>query len=102
VLLPFQKTFGRDSRVQLISMSSDETAEVAEQYIKENCLIWTHGFVSNLIAGASAGEVYKVREVPATVLIGPDARILYVSAGSSGVLAPCQSATIHTVSSRTR
>jgi len=49
---------------------------LAERYIKQNGLIWTHGFAGILLAGVSAGEVYKVRSIPATFLIGPDGRIL--------------------------
>ena len=71
-----QKTFGGDTRFQLIGLSCDQTAEAAEAYIKQNGLIWTHGFAGNLLAGASAGNVYKVRAIPATFLIGPDGRIL--------------------------
>ena len=71
-----QKTFGGDTRFQLIGLSCDETAEVAERYIKENGLIWTHGFAGNLLAGVNASKVYKVRAIPATFLIGPDGRIL--------------------------
>ena len=71
-----QKTFGGDPRFQLIGLSCDETAEAAERYIKENGLIWTHGFAGNLLAGVNAGKVYKVRAIPATFLIGPDGRIL--------------------------
>jgi thiol-disulfide isomerase/thioredoxin len=71
-----QKAFGGDARFQMISLSLDETAEVAERYIKENGLIWTHGFAGNLLAGAPAGKVYKVQSIPATFLIGPDGRIL--------------------------
>ena len=61
-----QKTFGSDARFQLIGMSLDETAEEAQRYIKQNGLIWTHGFAGDLLAGASAGAVYKVRAIPAT------------------------------------
>ena len=71
-----QKTFGHDERFQMISLSLDETAEEAERYIKENGLIWTHGFAGNMLAGVSAGKVYKVRSIPATFLIGPDGHIL--------------------------
>jgi peroxiredoxin len=71
-----QKTFGGDTRFQLIGLSCDQTAEAAEAYIKQNGLIWTHGFAGNLLAGASAGKVYKVRAIPATFLIRPDGRIL--------------------------
>jgi peroxiredoxin len=71
-----QKTFGSDSRFQLIGLSCDQTAEAAERCIKENGLVWTHGFAGNLLAGVNAGKVYKVRAIPATFLIGPDGRIL--------------------------
>jgi beta-lactamase regulating signal transducer with metallopeptidase domain/peroxiredoxin len=71
-----QKTFGSDSRFQLIGLSCDETAEAAERYIKENGLVWAHGFAGNLLAVVNAGKVYKVRAIPATFLIGPDGRIL--------------------------
>jgi peroxiredoxin len=71
-----QQTFGSDARFQLIGLSCDQTAEAAEQYIKQNGLIWTHGFAGNLLAGVNAGTVYKVRAIPATFLIGPDGRIL--------------------------
>ena len=75
-LKDIQKTFGSDARFQLIGLSCDETAEVAERYIKQNGLIWTHGFAGNLLAGVNAGKVYKLRAIPATFLIGPDGRIL--------------------------
>ena len=71
-----QKTFGGDTRFQLIGLSCDQTPDVPERYIKENGLIWTHGFAGNLIAGLNAGTAYKVRSIPATFLIGPDGRIL--------------------------
>ena len=71
-----QKTFGGDPRFHLISLSCDESAEAAERYIKENGLIWTHGFAGNLLAGVNTAKVYKVRAIPATFLIGPDGRIL--------------------------
>jgi beta-lactamase regulating signal transducer with metallopeptidase domain/thiol-disulfide isomerase/thioredoxin/uncharacterized GH25 family protein len=71
-----QKTFGDDARFQMISLSLDETAEVAQRYIKENGLIWTHGFTGNLLTGASASNAYRVRAIPTTFLIGPDGRIL--------------------------
>jgi len=78
-----QKTFGSDARFQLIGMSCYETAEVAERYIKENGLIWTHGFAGNLIAGVNASKAYKVRAIPATFLIGPDGRVLAKDLGGA-------------------
>ncbi len=71
-----QKTYGSDTRFQLIGISCDRTAQAAEQYIKQNGLIWTHGFAGNLLAGVNASKGYKVRGIPATFLIGADGRIL--------------------------
>jgi peroxiredoxin len=70
------QTFGSDGRFQLIGLSCDQTAEAAEEYIKQKGLVWTHGFAGNLLAGVNAGTVYKVRAIPSTFLIGPDGRIL--------------------------
>ena len=71
-----QKNFGSDTRFQLIGLSCDETAEVAEWHVKQNGLIWTQGFAGNLLARGTAGKAYKLRSIPATFLIGPDGRIL--------------------------
>jgi hypothetical protein len=60
----------------MIGLSCDETAEAAERYIKQNSLTWTHGFAGNLLAGKRESNVYTVRSIPATFLIGPDGRIL--------------------------
>jgi hypothetical protein len=37
-------------------------------------LIWTHGFAGDLSRGV--GLNYKIRVIPATILIGTDGRIL--------------------------
>ncbi len=71
-----QKTFGGDGRFQMISISLDNTAEAAKRYIKEEGLLWAHGFTGNLLTGASVSNVYRVRQIPTTFLIGPDSRIL--------------------------
>ena len=47
---------------------------MAKRYIREDGLIWTHGFAGNLMMGV--GVTYSVRSIPATFLIGPDGRIL--------------------------
>ncbi len=69
-----QKTFGADPRFNLISLACDKNDEEARQYIRENGLIWTHGFAGDLAMGV--GLSYKVRSIPATFLIGPNGRIL--------------------------
>ena len=73
-LKDIQKTFGADPHFALISLACDQKDEAAKQYIRENGLIWTHGFVGDLATGA--GLSYKVRSIPATFLIGPDGRVL--------------------------
>jgi len=78
-----QSTFGSDRRFQLIGLSCDDTAEAAERYIKDNGLIWTHGFAGNLLAGVNAFKVYKVRAIPATFLIAPNGRILAENLGGA-------------------
>ena len=69
-----QKSFGADSRFVLISLACDQKDEAPKQYIRENGLIWTHGFAGEVTMGA--GLSYKIRSIPATFLIGPDGRIL--------------------------
>jgi beta-lactamase regulating signal transducer with metallopeptidase domain/peroxiredoxin len=73
-LKDIQKTFSTDPRFNLISLACDQKDEAARQYIRENGLIWTHGFAGELALGV--GLSYKVRSIPATFLIGPDGRIL--------------------------
>jgi thiol-disulfide isomerase/thioredoxin len=73
-LKDIQKTFGTDPRFALISLACDQKDEAARQYIRENGLMWTHGFAGELSMGV--GLSYKVRSIPATFLIGPDGRIL--------------------------
>jgi beta-lactamase regulating signal transducer with metallopeptidase domain/thiol-disulfide isomerase/thioredoxin len=73
-LKDIQKTFGADPRFALISLACDQKDEAAKQYIRENGLMWTHGYAGDLSTGA--GLSYKVRSIPATFLIGPDGRVL--------------------------
>jgi thiol-disulfide isomerase/thioredoxin len=73
-LKDIQKTFGTDPHFALISLACDQKDEPARQYIRENGLIWTHGFAGELSMGV--GLNYKVRSIPATFLIGPDGRIM--------------------------
>ena len=61
-----QKTFGGESRFQLIGLSCDETTEAAERCIKENGLVWTHGYAGDFHTGMNTGIAYKLRQIPAT------------------------------------
>ena len=74
VLKDIQKTFGTDPKFALISLDCDQKDEAAKSYIRENGLIWTHGFAGDLAMGTCLS--YKVRSIPATFLIGPDGRVL--------------------------
>jgi beta-lactamase regulating signal transducer with metallopeptidase domain/thiol-disulfide isomerase/thioredoxin len=69
-----QKTFDADSRFNLISLAADKNDEEPRKYIRDNGLIWTHGFAGDLATGV--GQRYKVHSIPATFLIGPEGRIL--------------------------
>src|SRR5262249_47330155 len=69
-----QATFGGDPRFAIISLSCDQTAEVAERHVKDNGLNWAQGFAGSLLSPVAWS--YKVREIPATFLIGPHGRIL--------------------------
>ena len=75
-LKDIQKTFGGDPRFRLISLSFAPTAESSRRAIRENGLIWTHGFAGMPNGGSGLALSYKLRSSPATFLIGPDGRIL--------------------------
>jgi thiol-disulfide isomerase/thioredoxin len=74
VLKDIQKTFGAEPKFALISLACDQKDEGAKQFIRENGLLWTHGFAGDLATGV--GLNYSVRSIPATFLIGKDGRIL--------------------------
>jgi len=66
--------FGGDPRFALISLSCDNTPDVAKRYVDEKRLPWRQGF-----AGGTNGHVataYTVRSLPGTFLIAPDGRVL--------------------------
>ena len=80
-----QVTFGGDPRFLLVGVSCDEAAQTPATYTKANVLSWTQVFggpVPRSIRAAPAkdfqnvGEIYSIREIPATFLIGPNGRIL--------------------------
>lgn len=69
-----QKEFGDDSRFALLSLSCDQTAEPARDYVKARSLIWDHAHVTG--TQAKAPRDYTVRTLPATFLIAPDGKVL--------------------------
>ena len=80
-----QDKFGGDPRFLLVGVSCDEAAQAPAKYTKENALSWTHVFggpVPWSVGAAPAkdsqnvGDTYMIRGIPATLLIGPNGRIL--------------------------
>jgi peroxiredoxin len=80
-----QETFGGDPRFLLVGVSCDEAAQTPATYTKANVLSWTQVFggpVPWSIRAApvkdfqNVGEIYSIRGIPATFLIGPNGRIL--------------------------
>ncbi len=75
-LKEIQKTFGGDPRFRLVSLSFAMTPESARRVIRENGLIWTHGFAGMPNGGSGPAIGYKLRSGGATFLIGTDGRIV--------------------------
>ena len=50
-LKQIQKTFGALPQFALISLACDQKDEPAKEYVRENGLIWTHGFAGDLVDG---------------------------------------------------
>jgi peroxiredoxin len=80
-----QKTFGGDPRFVLVGVSCDEAAQAPAKYTKANALSWTQVFGGPVPWSArpapakeiqNVGEIYSIRGIPATFLIGPNGRIL--------------------------
>ena len=68
------QAFGADPRFVLVGLSCDDGIERPAEYVKANALGWTQVFAEKMRAGV--GEIYSVRGIPATFLIGPDGRVL--------------------------
>jgi len=84
-----QQTFGADPRFVLVGLSCDQGFEQPAEYAKAHALSWTQVFPGKVRAGVGEGfsipvrellegvaEIYNVRDIPATILIGPNGRIL--------------------------
>ena len=80
-----QVTFGGDPRFLLVGVSCDEAAQAPAKYTKANALSWTQVFGGPVPRSERAapakdfqnvGEIYSIRGIPATFLIGPNGRIL--------------------------
>lgn len=69
-----QEEFGGNSRFALISLSCDNTAESAKEYVEANSLSWHHAHVAG--TQAKAPRDYTVRSLPATFLVAPDGTVL--------------------------
>jgi len=70
-----QQTFGADPRFVLAGLSCDDGIERPAEYVKANALTWTQAFAGRMLEGVAA-EMYLIRAIPATFLIGPNGRVL--------------------------
>lgn len=66
--------FKDDDRFALISLSCDNSAEIAKRFVDKQSLPWIHGAV-----GGTYGKIlrdYTVRALPATFLIAPNGKVI--------------------------
>jgi beta-lactamase regulating signal transducer with metallopeptidase domain/thiol-disulfide isomerase/thioredoxin len=73
-LKQIQQQFGDHSQFALLSISCDNEAEAAKNFVEEHGLAWQHVNVGG--TGARVSKDYTVRTLPATFLIGPDGRVV--------------------------
>lgn len=66
--------FGGNPRFALISLSCDNTAEVAKSFVDEKKLMWQQAFIGG--THRHVAKAYTVRTLPGTFLVGPDGRVL--------------------------
>jgi thiol-disulfide isomerase/thioredoxin len=60
--------------LEIVSISLDETAEAAAEFVKEKKLPWIE--VHNATSGGDAVAAFGVNNIPATFLIGPDGKVV--------------------------
>ena len=68
-------SFGQSDRFAMISLSLDEKADDAQQYVKKNNLAWNQVFLPGGWDAATVKD-YGVRAIPAIWLIGPDGKVI--------------------------
>lgn len=67
--------FGRNPRFAMISLSIDDDAETVRSFLKTHPMPWVQGLLDDKDREAIMKK-YDVAAIPATFLIGPDAKLL--------------------------
>ena len=68
-------TFKSDDRFAMISLSLDETPQIAREFVREQALDWKQGYLGEWPPGPVA-KSYQVLGPPYIYLIGPDGKVL--------------------------
>lgn len=68
--------FAKDNRVTFISINLDGETTVLHEYVKENGMLWTQGFLSKWWTDETKfPKVYSTTGIPSTYLISPEGKI---------------------------
>ncbi|HVS70599.1 MAG TPA: thioredoxin-like domain-containing protein [Phycisphaerae bacterium] len=71
---------GRSSRLQIVSLSTDQQETTARKYVEAHAMPWTHAWIGPLGgAHAFAAQIYQVRELPTFVLIDSQGKVAAIS-----------------------
>jgi len=69
------EAFGNDKRFAMVGLSLDGTKEAPREYVQENALAWTQGFLGSW-GLTSVPDQYGVGGIPAIFLIDPDGNVI--------------------------
>jgi peroxiredoxin len=83
--------FGQSDRFVMISLSLDEKADDAAQYVKKNNLAWNQVFLPGQWEAATVKD-YCVHGIPSIWLIGPDGKVIAKDLRGPAIRAAVESA----------
>jgi thiol-disulfide isomerase/thioredoxin len=72
------EAYGSDPRFAMIGLSLDQNVSAPREYVKQNGLNWTHGFLGNW-SKDTVTKLYGIRGIPCILLIAPEGKILATS-----------------------
>jgi len=67
--------FGKDKRFAIVSLSLDSEPAAPMKFVRNHGLVWTQGFLGDW-SKDKVTKNYRVWEIPAIFLIGPDGKVL--------------------------
>jgi thiol-disulfide isomerase/thioredoxin len=76
--------FGKDGRWAMVSLSLDDSPEIARGHVIKQKLGWLQGFLGR---DSDVAGNYGVSSIPQVLLIGPDGRVLARDLGGAGIQA---------------